>query len=302
MFTNDKYVTMPKYEAAQNFWFIPVTCDKVAVIDKSVFDDNAVPNIAHITANVCVASIEDDQLQIPEESTTKLGAETVAAIMTDWQIYIQRPEYHMFSEDVYPDMIDEYESEFIGSVLIKTFRSGHNPDTSWKRIGRCLDWLRTTDFYTCPASTQYHDSHAGGLLKHSLKVADRAMELAASPIFASIHLEDAVFTSLVHDWCKIGLYESYLKNVKDDVTGKWSQVTAYKYADNRGICLGHGVSSMYLVMQFFNISIDVAAAIRHHMGRWNCPDSEVNELQQANRRYPLVHLIQFADQLAIVDY
>lgn len=46
----------------------------------------------------------------------------------------------------------------------------------------------------------------------------------------------------------------------------------------------------------------MALAIRWHMGRWNVVDSEVNDLQTANENYPMVHMIQFADQLSIVNY
>lgn len=175
---------------------------------------------------------------------------------------------------------------------------------------KLFDWLRTTDMYTAPASTQYHEAYTGGLMIHSLKVYNEAMDLKDLPKFKKVtdadpdrekHMVSVAIVSLVHDWCKIGLYEKYTRNVKNEQTGQWEKVEAFR-RNQKGIPLGHGVSSMFLASKFFNLSQDEALAIRWHQGRWNVPREEMNELQLANEYFPLVHLIQFADQLAIVNY
>ena len=66
--------------------------------------------------------------------------------------------------------------------------------------------------------------------------------------------------------------------------------------------MGHGTASMFMVMQCMKITPEEAAAIRWHMGKWNVSENEVNEFQQSNEQFPLVHLIQFADQLSITKY
>ena len=38
------------------------------------------------------------------------------------------------------------------------------------------------------------------------------------------------------------------------------------------------------------------------MGAWNITGEDQKDLNRANAVYPLVHLIQFADQLSITDY
>jgi len=162
-----------------------------------------------------------------------------------------------------------------------------------------ISWLESTDFYTAPASSRYHDSCPGGLLRHSLTVYNRAIELHKLPQFSSCSLESITLVSLTHDWCKIGYYEHYLKNVKED--GQWHEVDAYR-VNQRGIALGHGVSSMFLVNRFFKLNAEEALAIRWHMGEYNVADNEVNELQLANAHFPLVYLVQFADRLACVEY
>ena len=295
MFDDTLFNAMPTFDECMQYWFVPLATKKFAVMSK-------VDSGTTWKHPLTVVGIEDDTIVFTSEHVTSLGAETVGAILADWALYTHRPEYLMLKGDA-DDPVTEYEIEFVGSIFIKEYKLGRNPDNAWSRICRCLEWLRSTDFYTCPASTKYHDSVPGGLLKHSLNVVDRALELVDAPSFDNlVNLDDAVFASLVHDWCKIGLYEPYKKNVKNETTGQWEQQTAYRYFEDRTICMGHGASSMFLAMRFFNISTEVALAIRWHMGRWNVSDSEYGELQQACRNYPLVHLIQFADALAIVNY
>ena len=106
---------------------------------------------------------------------------------------------------------------------------------------------------------------------------------------------------MTHDWCKIGLYSTYQRNVKSETTGKWEQVTAYR-REEPTIPLGHGVESLYKTIKAFKITDEEATAIRWHMGEYNVASNEVNELHAANERYPLVQMLQFADRLSIVKY
>lgn len=221
----------------------------------------------------------------------------------DFAMFHARPEYINFN-GVFDR--DTYERIFIGVFMIHLFRTlefGKDIDAENNliRLNACLEWLKSTDFYTCPASSRYHECYEGGLLAHTLKVASLASDLCQLPIFKDVRWEEAIFVALVHDWCKIGYYESYEKSVKD-ASGNWVKEKAYKTRDTSLTCFGHGVSSMFLVQRFFNLSVSVALAIRWHMAAWRVVDSEMNELQQANETTPLVHLIQFADQLSITKY
>lgn len=203
--------------------------------------------------------------------------------------------------------IDSYERVLIGCILVRSRRMNKNksfdPDDSVGQAHRAIEWLRTTDFYSAPASTRFHESFNGGLLQHTLNVAIMASQISWLPKFhdAGVNLDEAVLCCLVHDWCKIGFYESYMRNVKDD-SGKWVQKSEFKSRDKSLTSLGHGVSSMFLAQKFFRLSTEECLAIRWHMGPWRVVDSEMNELQQSNETYPLVHLVQFSDQLSIVNY
>ena len=196
-------------------------------------------------------------------------------------------------------LIDKYEELLFGSLISVSKAS---VDASIiQRFGSALEWLRTTDFYTAPASSKYHDSFRGGLLTHTLNVYNKMLELIEIDSFSTVDIAEATLACLTHDWCKIRYYEMYLKNVKDEQTGQWTKQEAYT-VNQTGAPLGHGTTSMFLASRFIHLPLDLALAIRWHMGRWHTSENEENELQLANSRYPLVYLVQFADQLACTEY
>lgn len=197
------------------------------------------------------------------------------------------------------ELLECYETLFIGAYMLTQPKSA-NPEAKPGYVS-AIEWLRTTDFYRAPASTRYHESFPGGLLTHSLNVYNCMLELHSVPKFNSINIAEATLVTLVHDWCKIDYYEPYQKNVKDEKTGKWHSETAYR-AEQRGIPMGHGSSSMYLASRVMRLTPEQALAIRWHMSRWHVADVEQSELQKANEKFPMVHLIQFADQLAVTNY
>lgn len=191
-------------------------------------------------------------------------------------------------------MIDMYEKLLTSAAVVK------NPKTTWKTMESILSWIRSTDFYVAPASAKYHDIVPTGLLYHTLKVYDNACEMLKLSQFKSVPIESVAITSLVHDWCKINMYESYYKNEKN-LDGEWEQVVAYR-VNQKGIPLGHGASSLYLAEKCFKLSIEEALAIRWHNGSYNVCTLEMPEYTRANEEYPLVRLLQFADQLAVTKY
>lgn len=176
-----------------------------------------------------------------------------------------------------------------------------------KFVNHMIEWLKSTDFFTAPASTIYHDSRPSGLLYHSLNVYNQMIELIKLPQFkGKVDLASATMVALVHDWCKIGRYETYYRNVKN-AEGVWEQVASYKTAESNMGRLGHGVQSMTMLMQLcvhpaMTLTFEEMAAIRWHMGVYQVTDPERNDLFRCNDMVPMVLLIQFADQLAITNY
>lgn len=171
---------------------------------------------------------------------------------------------------------------------------------------KIVNWLQTkTDFYVAPASTQFHNSFEGGLVYHSLQVYNQVLDLIAIPKFQTVNIASAVFVALTHDWCKINIYEPYYKNVKDN-NGNWVQEKTYRTVKNV-ISAGHGPQSLIDVMLFCNtpysaLSEDEMMAIRWHMYTYDVTSYDLRPLNNCCEAIPLVHLIQFADQLAITSY
>lgn len=271
--------------------------------------DRTFPGMWHIkepTSAGCIGFIKVDEVDQVDEVNVSDEARK-EAVVQEFARFQKRPEY-LISRPVVDvnnldqeSLIAEYELRMAGVAMSRASQSGRNPDSMISMINQCFDWLRSTDFYGAPGSTQYHDSEPSGLLKHSLRVFNHMIRLRYDKAFAKLSFDSAALVSLTHDWCKIGLYEMYMKNVKNEDTGKWEQVPSYRH-NQKGVPLGHGVTSMFLVSKFFKLNTEEACALRWHMGKWNVADNEMNELQLANESFPLVHLLQFADQLSITSY
>jgi hypothetical protein len=205
------------------------------------------------------------------------------------------------------DRILIYQELLIGSMLIRGSGENAQSNSSILESGiRILRWLDTTDFYDAPASTKYHESYPGGLLEHSLKVYNSMISLHHIPQFNDQNLGSCTLVALVHDWCKIGKYESYIKNVKDPITKQWKEERAYKCTD-KYLGLGHGPQSLMMISQFCNtselrLSFDEMAAIRWHMYTYDVTSYDINDLNRCNQNIPIVLLTQFADQLASAQF
>lgn len=207
-------------------------------------------------------------------------------------------------EDV-PTLKNIYDKLIRSVAILRAIRNNKYDERKVnERVDKIISWLESTDFYTCPASTRYHETFEGGLLYHTLCVVANIIAIGDSAPFANnVNIEDAVLVALVHDWCKIGKYRSYQRNVKNEATGQWEKVTAFTYQDSVPYPLGHGVTSAYIANKFFNLKIEEFAAIEFHMGRWEAgTDYQQNDMQQANENIPLCYLLQFADQVACAKY
>ena len=286
MFTAEMFNSMKKYDDFE-YWFMPQGMNSFDVIRK--VDDESVG-----TVNGLNGDIDVDEMHIE-------------TIKNCWGWYeANRPEYHVgICHDIDNMTLEEaktlYETLIVGCAFIRGWKNGVNPDECFKRVNKCLSWLRSGDFYVAPASTIYHESESSGLLHHTLKVINKIHELKYVSSFSKVAIQDAVLVALVHDWCKIGLYERYQRNVKNEETGQWEKVDAYRRMDPP-VPLGHGAASLYLVRQYFRLSLEECLAIRWHMGEYNVAPNEMNELHYANEQYPLVQMIQFADRLSIANY
>lgn len=137
---------------------------------------------------------------------------------------------------------------------------------------KLLEWLGRSDFFTAPASTRFHLSEPGGLVKHSVNVYERLREAYINELdrdgegyydMSDEEEETIAVCGLLHDICKTNFYKVEMRNRKND-QGKWEQYPFYVVDDQ--LPYGHGEKSVYIISGFMKLSRDEAMAIRWHMG------------------------------------
>ena len=172
-------------------------------------------------------------------------------------------------------------------------------------IENLMNYIRRSDFFTAPASTQFHLACQGGLLQHSLNVydaLDAELHWQAEPgggesglytvcgrPVARILRDSAIIMGLLHDLCKTNFYTVEMRNRKID--GKWVQVPAYTIDDK--VPYGHGEKSVMMIEQFMRLRPEERYAIRWHMGFSDAAD--IRTVGQAIEKYPAVWALHDAD-------
>lgn len=155
-------------------------------------------------------------------------------------------------------------------------------------------FLDEIDFFNAPATTQYIGAYPGGLCEYALKVAYELGVLCNAYFPGRYSEEDIIKVALFKDIYKATMYESYLKNVKDETTGQWNTFPAYKTREaNARPVFGDAALSSYLqAKKYIDFTDEQALAIIHSNGNYP-PD-----IHEVMRNYPLVTLIRMADMAA----
>lgn len=149
--------------------------------------------------------------------------------------------------------------------------------------------LASSDFYTAPASTRFHDSEEGGLAKHTMKVCKILMEDMVND--NQYDKESVVLVAICHDLCKIGFYATEKANRKNE-QGKWESYD--RYTVNDLFPVGHGEKSVIMLMKLMQLTDDEIIAIRWHMGGFKAQD-EGFALNKAFETCPLAVHLHIAD-------
>ena len=162
-----------------------------------------------------------------------------------------------------------------------------------------LEYLKTSDFFTAPASTRFHLAEEGGLCAHSLNVYYRLKELVANeakPWAENVSDETVAICGLLHDVCKTGTYKVDYKNQKQP-DGSWAQVPYYTIEEV--LPYGHGEKSVYIINGFMRLTREEAMAINWHMGGFDERNSKGGKVMAAAyEKFPLCVLVHAADLMA----
>lgn len=156
-----------------------------------------------------------------------------------------------------------------------------------------LNWLEKSDFYTAPASAQFHGSYKGGLLDHSLNVYDELknlLEVYENRLNLRFTESTIRIVSLLHDLCKVNFYTTEKRNRKDS-NGQWESYDFYTVKEK--LCYGgHGSKSVFIAQNFINLTAEEAVAINCHMSSWDGN----KDVGKAFEQFPLAWLVHVADE------
>lgn len=143
--------------------------------------------------------------------------------------------------------------------------------------------LEEIGFYESPASAKHHLAVPGGLVIHSLNVANVALDLCDKmPQFAKCKKNDVLTAALLHDVCKAG---DYVKNPDG----------SYRHEDTE--LLGHGEESISIIKDWIWLTEKETWAIRWHMGAYT-GERDWNTLSKVYDRCPEALVVHLADMIA----
>lgn len=159
-------------------------------------------------------------------------------------------------------------------------------------ITKLLDQL---DYFNKPATTQYIGAYPGGLCEYALKFAHELGVLCSAYFPDKYSEEDVIKVALFKDIYKAAMYESYMKNVKDEVTGQWNTVPAFKTKEglNRQVFGDLGFSSYMKIKDLVPLTTEQIEAIVYSRISDFAPD-----IHDVFRSYPLVALARMAEMAA----
>lgn len=169
-----------------------------------------------------------------------------------------------------------------------------------KRDGadKLLEYLLSTDFFTAPASSRFHNDFDGGLCDHSINVYYRLKKLidAEDSLYNKYSDETIAIIGLLHDLCKINFYVKDYRKVNEG--GVWLTKPYYKI--DEVYPYGHGEKSVYIISKYMKLTDIEALAINWHMGPYDqrVKGQSPQTLEAAMHVDDIVLLTYIADSLA----
>lgn len=157
-------------------------------------------------------------------------------------------------------------------------------------------FLDEIDYFNKPASTQYIGAYPGGLCEHALRVAHELGVLCNAYFPGKYTEEDVIKVAFFKDIYKATMYEAYMKNVKNEESGQWESVPAYKTREgaNRQVFGDIGFSSYMQIKNIISLTDEQIEAIVQSRPTDFAPD-----IHEVFRTYPLVILTRMAEMAAL---
>ena len=163
----------------------------------------------------------------------------------------------------------------------------------WAEFAELMKFVETeTEYLTAPASTKFHLCKEGGLLEHSVNVAETLLKLKAT-LAPEISDESCVIVALLHDLGKAGMpgEPQYLKNEPSQKQKAYGYPASTPYRFNKDLLyLSVPVRSLYLAASRFPLTEEEVQAIVYHDGQYVEDNRSV-----AAKEEKLTLLLQYAD-------
>lgn len=160
-------------------------------------------------------------------------------------------------------------------------------------ITKLLDQL---DYFNKPATTQYVGAYSGGLCEYALNFAHELGVLCNAYFPGKYTEEDVIKVALFKDIYKASMYEAYMKNVKDEESGQWTTIPAFKTKEgfNRPVYGDLGFSSYMQIRDLIPLTTEQVEAIVYSRISDFAPD-----IHEVFRSYPLVALTRMAEMATL---
>ena len=149
-----------------------------------------------------------------------------------------------------------------------------------------------TDYLNSPASTRFHLCRKGGLLEHSVNVAETMLKFRDA-IAPEIDEESCIITALIHDLGKAGMpgKPQYLENEPTPKQKQYGFPASIPFRMNESLVyLSVPVRSLYLAIPHIKLSESEVQAVMYHDGQYVDDNKSV-----ATKETPLLLLLQYAD-------
>ena len=150
-------------------------------------------------------------------------------------------------------------------------------------------------YFSAPASKGHHLAVPGGLVRHSINVTERLVDLTEALGVEWPRPVSPYLVGMLHDLVKTQTYKV------DDATTSTTGDAPLKYKYVPQYYGGHGAASAMIVMSNLGVFLEPAevAAIRWHMGAFCLAGDELKEYDRALDEFPLeIIATHTADMLA----
>ncbi|HQI17036.1 MAG TPA: HD domain-containing protein [Bacillota bacterium] len=162
-----------------------------------------------------------------------------------------------------------------------------------EQFDRLINFMeKETTWLSAPASTKFHLCKEGGLLEHSINVAETILKIKTA-IAPEITDESCVIVALLHDLGKVGMpgNPQYLINEPTAKQKQYGYPASIPYRFNYNLTyMSVPVRSIYLALQYISLTEEEVQAIVYHDGQY----VEDNR-SCATHEEPLTLLLQYSD-------